>query len=178
MAKKAEQAEMQEEVKVTTVKKKVATTKAENQTKTAPKTEPKAKPAPKAEVAPKLEGDTDGNGQISLAEDVASTKKYAWWAYILFFIPLLINSSSPFVRHHANEGLEINIFDFIGLTLLLVGVLVQTTNASVHFLMIIFALIGVGLLVLTTITRIYMIWATLKGKTATTPWMWNIRIIK
>ena len=96
----------------------------------------------------------------------------------MFFIPLLINSKSAFVRHHANEGLEINIFDVIGLTLLLVGALVESTNSAVHGLMIIFVLIGTGLLVLTLITKIYMIVTTLQGKETNTPWMWDIKIIK
>ena len=44
--------------------------------------------------------------------------------------------------------------------------------------MLIFVIIGAGLLVLTIITKIYMIVATLQGKETSTPWMWNIRIIK
>ncbi len=112
------------------------------------------------------------------SEDAKQNKNIAWLAYILFFIPLLINSKSAFVRHHANEGLEINIFDVIGLTLLLVGALVESTNSAVHGLMIIFVLIGTGLLVLTLITKIYMIVTTLQGKETNTPWMWNVKIIK
>lgn len=163
MAKKAQteiKEEVKEEVKVTTVRKKVA------------------KQPEVAEVKEPLVADSNADGKVSVAEDIADAKRYAWLSYILFFIPMLINANSPFVRHHANEGLEVNIFDFVGLVLLLVGALVQTTIASVHFLMIIFVLVGAGLLILTTITKIYMIWATLKGETVTTPWMWDIRIIK
>ncbi|MBQ2864048.1 MAG: hypothetical protein IJE91_01120 [Clostridia bacterium] len=170
MAKKADEVkEVKEDVKVTSVKKKVA--------KPAPAKTEEVKEV-KTEVKEPLVADSNADGKVSVKEDVADAKRYAWLSYILFFIPMLINANSPFVRHHANEGLEINIFDFIGLTLLLVGALVQTTVAAVHFLMIIFTLVGIGLLVLTTITKIYMIWATLKGETVTTPWMWDIRIIK
>ena len=112
------------------------------------------------------------------SEDAMQNKNIAWLAYILFFIPLLINANSPFVRHHANEGLEINIFDFVGLTLLLVGALVKSTATSVHALMIIFVIVGIGLLVLTLVTKIYMIVTTLQGKEKTTPWCWDFRIIK
>ena len=112
------------------------------------------------------------------SEDAKQTKNYAWLAYILFFIPLLINSKSAFVRHHANEGLEINIFDLLGTVLLLVGALVETTNNAVNALLLIFVLVGSGLLVLTIITKIYMIVTTLQGKESNTPWMWNLRIIK
>lgn len=111
-------------------------------------------------------------------EDAMKNKNIAWLAYILFFIPLLINASSPFVRHHANEGLEINIFDLLGLTLLLVGALVKSTATGVHALMIIFVIVGIGLLVLTLVTKIYMIVTTLQGKETTTPWCWDYRIIK
>ena len=112
------------------------------------------------------------------SEDAMQTKNIAWLAYILFFIPLLINKNSAFVRHHANEGLEINIFDFLGLTLLLVGALVDSTVAGVQALMLIFVIAGAGLLVLTLITKIYMIVTTLQGKETNTPWFWDIRIIK
>lgn len=112
------------------------------------------------------------------SEDAMKNKNIAWLAYILFFIPLLINANSPFVRHHANEGLEINIFDLLGLTLLLVGALVKSTATGVHALMIIFVIVGIGLLVLTLVTKIYMIVTTLQGKETTTPWCWDYRIIK
>ncbi len=114
----------------------------------------------------------------NLPVDVQQTKRYAWLAYILFFIPLLINRNSPFVRHHANEGLEINIFDFIGALLLILGAAVKSSILWVQLLMIIFTIVGIILLTLTTVTKIYMIFSTLKGKAVTTPWFWNLRIIK
>ena len=116
--------------------------------------------------------------KYEVTEDAKQTKNIAWLAYLLFFIPLLINKDSAFVRHNANEGLEINIFDAIGIVLLCVGTCVRTTNAAAHMLLIIFTIVGLGLLVLTLITKIYMIVVTLKGKKVDTPWMWNIRIIK
>lgn len=116
--------------------------------------------------------------RYEVTEDAKQTKNIAWLAYLLFFIPLLINKDSAFVRHNANEGLEINIFDAVAIILLCVGTCVRTTNAAVHMLLIIFTIIGLGLLVLTLITKIYMIVVTLKGRKVDTPWMWNIRIIK
>ena len=113
-----------------------------------------------------------------LSEDVENNRNIAWLAYLLFFIPLLINPNSAFVRHHANEGLEVNIFDFLGITLLLIGALVEATQEWWQLLMIIFTIIGIGLLVLTTVTKIYMIVAALRSKEAVTPWMWNLRIIR
>lgn len=113
-----------------------------------------------------------------LNNDVEQTKKYAWLAYILFFIPLLINSKSPFVRHHANEGLEINIFDAIAGILLVLGAVLPQNIEWVYLLAIIFTFIGFGLFTLTIITKIYMIYSTLQGKTKSTPWMWDLRIIR
>lgn len=110
--------------------------------------------------------------------DAQQTKNIAWLAYILFFIPLLIDAKSPFVRHHANEGLEINIFDAIGLTLLLIGTLVTPQNVYFNGVLLIFVLIGAGLLLLTFVTKIYMIVTTLQGKQKNTPWFWDLRIIK
>lgn len=111
-------------------------------------------------------------------ENTLKNKNIAWLAYLLFFIPLLINKKSPFVRHHANEGLEINLFDAIAIVLLLIGTLTKDPSTAVNGLLIICVLIGSGLLVLTTITKIYMITTTLQGKFSNAPWTWNLRIIK
>ena len=139
--------------------------------------EQKVEATPEVKAEPKMEKIGE-KPKFVPTEDAVQNKNIAWLAYLLFFIPMLINSKSPFVRHHANEGLEINIFDVVGLTLLLVGSLVNSTVAAVHALMIIFVIVGAGLLVLTLITKIYMIVATLQGKETNTPWMWNLKIIK
>lgn len=116
--------------------------------------------------------------QAEITEDAKQTKHFAWLSYLLFFIPLLINKDSAFVRHNANEGLEINIFDALGIVLLCVGACVETTNATAHLFLIICTIVGLGLLVLTVITKIYMIVVSSRGKKVDTPWMWNIKIIK
>lgn len=162
-------------------------------------TEKKSAPKPKAakETAPVLESKTTVEKTVNskpqlaseepkkapkkalkMSKDASETRNIAWLAYILFFIPLLINKTSPFVRHHANEGLEINIFDAIGAVLLILGAVVKTSIAWLQLLMIIFTVIGFVLIVLTTVTKLYMIFSTLRGKSVSTPWMWNLRIIK
>ncbi len=113
-----------------------------------------------------------------VTEDSLATRKYAWLAYILFFIPLLINKKSAFVRHNANEGLEINIVDIIGLTLMLCGLLIKTEDVTGTSLLAICAIVGICLLALTTLTKIYMIAYSAQGKEMSTPWMWNLRIIR
>lgn len=116
--------------------------------------------------------------QAEITEDAKQTKHFAWLAYLLFFIPLLINKNSAFVRHNANEGLEINIFDALGIILTCVGTCVKTDNSTAHLFLIICTIVGLGLLVLTIITKIYMIVVSSQGKKVDTPWMWNIKIIK
>lgn len=129
-------------------------------------------------VTPNMVAEKRKKKPSNLPPDVQKNKSRAWLAYILFFIPLLIDAQSPFMRHHANEGLEINIFDALGIVLLLLGTLITSTNVWIAPLLIIFTILGLILLVLTTITKIYMIISTLHGKAVTTPWMWNLRIIK
>lgn len=120
----------------------------------------------------------NSNDAIITPEDISESKKYAWLAYILFFIPLLINRNNEYVRHNANEGLEINLCDFIGVVLILLNTFINTSNLVGSFILLLGSIIGVGLLVLTTITKVYMIVATLLGKRANTPWFWNIRMIR
>jgi len=114
----------------------------------------------------------------AVTDDAKQNKKFAWLAYILFFIPLLINKKSNFVRLHANEGLEINIVDVLGLVLLICGATIKTASLVGHAILILCAIIGVSLLILTTISKIYMIITCLKGLAHQTPWFSKYRLIK
>ena len=96
----------------------------------------------------------------------------------MFFIPLLINKKSNFIRLHANEGLEINLVDVLGLVLLICGATIKTASLVWHAVLILFAIIGVCLLVLTTISKVYMIITCLKGLSHQTPWFCKARLIK
>lgn len=121
----------------------------------------------------------NSNDAVITPEDIKASRKFAWLAYILFFIPLLINKENAYVRHNANEGLEINLCDLIAGILILVNVIVKDSVGMVaSFLFMIGSIVGWGLLILTTITKIYMIVVSLLGKRANTPWFWNLRIIK
>lgn len=141
-----------------------------------PKTEPQVTTEVKVEEAKKETVVIKQHHEIT--EDARQTMHFAWLAYFLFFIPLLINKNSAFVRHNANEGLEINVFDAIGIILACVGTCVETTNSATHLFLIICTLVGMGLLVLTMVTKIYMMVVSSKGKKVDTPWMWNLKIIK
>ena len=116
--------------------------------------------------------------KAEITEDAKATKNIAWLAYILFFIPLLINRTSPFVRHNANEGLEINIFDAIASVLLILGAVLPIQAQWVHLLTILFTVAGIGLFLLTTVTKIYMITYAAQGIERSTPFLWSLRIIK
>ena len=110
-------------------------------------------------------------------DDIKKSKKYAWLAYILFFIPLLVNRKSKFVRLHANEGLEIFIFDLLATALILTDALIEFNGLHSIF-GIICKLAGIGLFILTGITKIFQIVQVIRGKATQTPWFWKARMIK
>lgn len=114
---------------------------------------------------------------ISEAEDVKQNKKIAWLAYIIFFIPLLINRHSPFVRLHANEGLDVFFVDIFATICILCGKLIKFSQATAiigHLLVI----LGIALFTLTLVTRIFQIVQVCKGRSNQTPWLWKTRFIK
>ncbi len=118
------------------------------------------------------------NETVITPESIKEGKKCAWLAYILFFVPLLINKSNAYVRHSVNEGLEIFIFDVLAGILLLLNAVVDVQSFLVSALLLVGGLVGWALLLLTTITKLYMIVVSLLGKVVQTPWCWKFRIIK
>ena len=118
------------------------------------------------------------NETVITPESIKEGRKIAWLAYILFFIPLLMNKTNAYVRHNANEGLEIFIFDVLAGILLLLNAVVNVDSFLVSGIFLIGGLVAWVLLILTTITKIYMIFVALCGKVAQTPWCWKFRIIK
>ncbi len=115
---------------------------------------------------------------ICSGEDIRKGKKVAWLAYILFFIPLLFAGKNPFVRFHANEGLETNLVDIVGIGCLLAGWLVKTNNTTLELVMAGLMIVGIIIIALTTITKIVMIILSLCGKAVQTPWFFKARMIK
>lgn len=111
-------------------------------------------------------------------EEVKEGKGVAWLSYILFFIPLLIKGKNNYVRHHANEGLEIFIIDILAVALFCVGYIVKNDNTWINLVLMISLIAGVVLLILTTITKIVMIFMCIAGKEARTPWLGHIKFIK
>lgn len=113
-----------------------------------------------------------------LTEDIKKNRKWAWTAYILFFIPLLINKKSNYLRLHSNEGLDCNIIDVAGAILMLLGKLIKGSTIVAKSILMSMFFLGLGLIALTTITKIVMIICSAKGHTHQTPWLWTWRIIK
>ncbi len=110
-------------------------------------------------------------------EDIKKNKKIAWLSYILFFIPLCINRKSPFVRLHANEGLDVFIIDVVASILMICGKFIKFSATSAIFGHLMF-LAGLGLIALTSITKIFQIIQVIRGKRNQTPWLWKTRFIK
>ena len=115
----------------------------------------------------------------STREDIKAGKGVAWLAYILFFIPLLLNGKNPFVRWHVNEGLELNLLDLLGGGLLVAGWLLKSENIIVSTVFLIMVAVGAIIVALTTFTKLIMIIFCLSGKEARNPWgLRRFRIIK
>lgn len=118
------------------------------------------------------------NVKEELPEDIKKYRKWAWTGYILFFIPLLIDKKNEFMRLHANEGLETNIIDLLAVTLLILGTQLKSSMIFWKTAFISMFFMGMGLLFLTTVTKIFMIIQSARGKKKQTPWLWKLRIIK
>lgn len=115
-------------------------------------------------------------GDPSTPEQIAEGKKIAWLAYILFFIPLLINKQNTYIRFHANEGLEIDLFMIFSIVLYVVGnMLFNQYNDTIYLLL---KLVGIVLLFVVLLSKLLMLFISLLGKEVQTPWFGKLKIIK
>lgn len=110
--------------------------------------------------------------------EIKQARGYAWLAYLLFFLPLLINRKNRFARIHANEGLELNIMEILGALLILPYYFVTTATETVHTVLFVLSLVGIVLLGMCALTIIPMIICAMCGLQFQTPWLWKKRIIK
>jgi len=129
------------------------------------------------EIGKRGKGKFKAKGNTIASDQIKSGKGVAWLAYILFFIPLLLKGKNAFVRHHANEGLCINIIDVIGLVLFFVGDKVSVANKWAEVALTLTMVVGIAIIALTTITKLSLIIMTLFGKEANNPFI-KARIIK
>lgn len=110
--------------------------------------------------------------------EIKEAKGYAWLGYLLFFLPLLINRKNRFARIHANEGLELNMMEILGVLLILPYFLLKDVPeiwVTVEFVAV---LVGVVLLGMCALTIIPMMICAMCGLQFQTPWLWKKRIIK
>ncbi len=110
--------------------------------------------------------------------EIREAKSYAWLAYLLFFIPLLINRNNRFVRVHANEGLELNIIEILGALLLIPFFTLTNLDGTMHTVTFVLALVGIVLLGMCALTIIPMMICAMCGLQFQTPWLWKKRMIK
>lgn len=110
--------------------------------------------------------------------EIREAKRYAWLAYLLFFIPLLINRRNRFVRVHANEGLELNIIEILGVLLLIPFFTLTNLDGTMHTVTFVLALAGIVLLGMCALTIIPMMICAMCGLQFQTPWLWKKRMIK
>ena len=82
------------------------------------------------------------------------------------------------MRLHANEGLDVNIIDAIAGILMILGKVITSTTILGKSILMTSFLLGLGLIFMTTITKIVMIVCSALGHDHQTPWLWKTRIIK
>ncbi|MGN0961225.1 MAG: hypothetical protein ACI4PF_03390 [Christensenellales bacterium] len=139
-------------------------------------------PTPNKNDDKKRERKTKKNsGYIDLDEsEIASGRKIAWLAYLLFFIPLLFKRKNRFVRIHANEGLELNLMEILGGILIAQYFLLPNwveIVGVVATISMIGAILGAVLVGACALTIIPMMISALCGKQFQTPWLWKKRMI-
>ena len=120
----------------------------------------------------------DPNTAKSTPEERKAGRKVAWLSYILFFIPLLFMRHNSFVRHHANEGLELNIMDIFAVAFILIPRFVKSTNQWVELGFVIATIVGIVLAALSIITKLFLIIFSFAGKEASSPWFGKTKMIK
>ena len=113
-----------------------------------------------------------------MSGDAQKGRYVAWLAYIVFFIPLLFAGKNSFVRHHANEGLCVNILDVLGIGLLLISQKITNDLESVKMALLVCGLLGVIVLCITIFSRIILIIGALLGKKTEAPLFGKVTFIK
>ena len=112
-----------------------------------------------------------------IPEDTKSGRGVAWLAYILFFIPLLFKGNNTFVRHHANEGLELNIMEIVAAGLILPYFLIESTTATMTYVLMAMAFGGLLLAICLVIAMLMSMIFAMCGLTSNLPFFWGFRFI-
>lgn len=110
--------------------------------------------------------------------EIREAKRFAWLAYILFFLPMLINKKNRFVRVHANEGLDLNIMEILGALLFIPYFIIQDATGTLATVILFCSLAGLVILGMCALTILPMIICSMCGLQFQIPWLWKKRIIK
>lgn len=130
-------------------------------------------------IKPPKEQKIDHMKKIPLDKmEIRESKKYAWLAYILFFLPMLINKKNRFVLVHANEGLDLNIMEVLGALLLIPYFVLTNATGTLATVTLVCVLAGVVILGMCAITIIPMMLCAMFGLQFQIPWLWKKRLIK
>ena len=112
-----------------------------------------------------------------IPEDRASGRKVAWLAYILFFIPLLFMGNNTFVRHHANEGLELNIMEVVAAGLIIPFFVITAETEAILYTLVAMFVAGVMLAIILVVCFVMSVVLSLCGQTSSLPFFWGFRFI-
>ena len=130
-------------------------------------------------IKPPKDHSINGKKKIPLDKmEIREAKSYAWLAYILFFLPMLINKKNRFVRVHANEGLDLNIMELLGTILILPYFVLSDLTGTLATVTFIGVLAGIVILGMCALTIIPMILCSMFGLQFQIPWLWKKRLIK
>lgn len=146
--------------------------------KTSKKKNTKKSTSKNTEQAKELVGNTinvyeEKNSKQSLPQ----SRYYAWTAYIIFFLPFIINPKDEFVDYHTNNAIKLLMLDIISFIMIALGLAVKSiTNLFLTMVSLTFIVGAIILLCATTITKIYMIYQSIKGQYTELPIFKNIKL--
>lgn len=109
--------------------------------------------------------------EVFTKEDIEKTKSIAMWAYVLFFLPLVVDSckDSKFARFHANQGLLLLIANVAG------NIVVSILGGFLGFLS---SILSFGWWAVIMVFMVKSIMSANKGEANELPKIGKYRIIK
>ncbi len=111
-------------------------------------------------------------------EDADTTGKgIAWLSYILFFLPLIFASKPSFVRHHANQGLIINILDVLCAVFIFAQKFITAEGMLLTVLQVVM-FVGIFIEAMILPSRLALLISSMFGKRKRLPVLGKINIIK
>ena len=117
---------------------------------------------------PKIEINQSGNSKNICYR--LKERYYTWTSYILFFLPLLFSPHSEFVRTHTKNAILLNAMDLFAVSFLLLGIYFGSkVSYNIMLLFIFITLIGITMLSVSMITKIYLMICSIRGEKITLP---------